>query len=96
MLGAQVDARMRDGRTALFLAAANGKLETADLLIALGADIHAQYYIMEGRSFGPLIAAGLNNHGTMVAMLQQRGAVMSEREADTAIKFKEAVKVRST
>ncbi|PCH02638.1 Hypothetical protein PENO1_036910 [Penicillium occitanis (nom. inval.)] len=68
--GADINARDKRGRTALYWTGISGYLECAQMLIDAGADIDAE---VEGWG-SPLYAAVKNNHFDIVKLLLDRGA----------------------
>lgn len=69
-IGARVDHRDNENKTALHLAAAKGYTEVAKELLDAGADVNA---VCDGR-MTPLIWAAQENHPEMTALLVERGA----------------------
>jgi len=68
--GADPDARDEDGRTPLYIAAANGSVEVARLLLKHGADVNAR--AIDGST--PLHLAVAFGHLDVAELLLERGA----------------------
>lgn len=86
--GAQANAVDELGRTALLLAATDGDLEAARVLLRAGADV-------QGRDgpFTPLGAAALRGHAPMVRLLLARGAAVDASAPQGLTPLQHAVKL---
>lgn len=71
-----IDHENIDGHTALQLAARNGDLATAKLLINYGANVNVQ----DGAHRSPLISAASHGHNAMVHLLLENGADITHKD----------------
>jgi len=74
--GVDVNAKDKDGNTALHVAAGNGHAEIVELLIAKGADVNAQGYF--GRT--PLHRASAADHKKIAELLIASGAEVNAKD----------------
>jgi ankyrin repeat protein len=83
--GAQVDAREKNGITALMAACLEGHREIVGLLLANGAEVNAK--TIDGET--PLMYASIRGDCNIAAMLLTRGAAVNAktREGKTALTF---------
>ena len=73
--GAKVNARMKNGATALLAAAVAGRIEALQLLLLQGADLKARYR----DEATVLVMAATQGHANVVQLLLQKGASHHER-----------------
>lgn len=80
-LEADIDIALHDGRTALFLAAGLGHLESTKALITCGADINAA----DDNHLTPLGSAASHGHAEIVKLLLSKGAATRADDGPTAL-----------
>ena len=83
--GANVNARDKDGATALLKAVVNGRRPVVSLLIARGADVNAK----DNQGSTPLMGAAFNGHVDLLRVLIAKGADPNAktRDGETALTY---------
>ncbi len=79
--GAEVNAKDKNGVTALLLASQNGHREVVEILLAKGAEVNAKE---KKYGFTPLMLAAQNGHRGVVEVLLGKGAEVNVRSQDSS------------
>src|SRR5688572_9665567 len=74
--GAKLEATDKHGRTALIIAASEGMLEVARVLVNSGANVNAKDQVLKAT---PLLWASINKYTPMIKFLMEKGADVNAR-----------------